>query len=323
MKRRFFAIPAALAVTALLAAGCSSSSGATATASGVELHDLNVAAVPAADSAGLYIAAQRGLFAREGLHVHIVPAISSATVIDQQLAGDYAVTSGNYVSYILANDKQHADFQILAAGSIMQPHVQWLMEPADSPIRSVSQLRGKTIALNAFDNIGQLLVNALLAAYQISPAEVHFVQVDFPHMAAALKDHRVAAAFMPEPFATNAEESVGAEPLADLDVGAAQSLPIAGYVVTKTWLQKYPKTAAAFRKALIEAQRIADTDPGAVEKAMVPYSHVTPTAAAVMASPNFPLDTDPVLIQRISDLMAEFGILRKPYPTKQMIPPGL
>ena len=190
----------------------------------------------------------------------------------QQLHGKYAITSGNYVSYMLANVKQHADFEILAAGSIMQPQVQELMIPAGSPVRTVNDLRGKTIALNALNGIGQLLVSAALEANMMSPKQVNFTTIQFPDMAAALKQHKVAAAFMPQPFATNAEDSVGAQPLADLDQGAVTSLPISGYVVTKSWLQKYPKTAAAFRKALVEAQRIADTDPGAVEKAMVQYS---------------------------------------------------
>jgi NitT/TauT family transport system substrate-binding protein len=319
MKRRFFALSVAVVVTASLAAGCSSTNGSGS--SGVELHNLTVAAVPAADSAGVYIAKQDGLFAAEGLNVTIVPAISSATVINAQMAGKYAVTSGNYVSYILANAKQHADFRILAAGSIMQPHVQDLMIPGNSSIRSLQQLKGKTIALNVTNGIGQLLVSALLTANQISPTQVHFVPVDFPVMGQALKRHEVAAAFMPEPFATGAEEQFGAEPLADLDQGAVTSLPISGYVVTQTWLNKYPKTAAAFRKAIIEGQRIADTDPRAVEKAMVTFSKgVTSMAAAVMASPTFPLDTDGVLIQRVADLMQEFGLLKQRYTISPMIP---
>jgi NitT/TauT family transport system substrate-binding protein len=320
MIRRFFALSVAVVATASLAAGCASANG-SATSSGLELHTLNIAAVPAADSAGVYIAEQDGLFAAEGLKVNITPAISSATVITQQMHGDYDVTSGNYVSYILANDKQHDDFRILAAGSIMQPHVQWLMTPQNSSIQSVQQLKGKTIALNVKGGIAQLLVSALLTANQISPTQVHFVSIDFPFMAAALKRHTVAAAFMPEPFATGAEESVGAEPFADLDQGAVTSLPISGYVVTQSWLNKYPKTAAAFRKAIVEAQRIADTDPAAVEKAMVKFSKgVTPTAAAVMVSPDFPLDTDPVLIQRVADLMQEFGLIGEKYSVKPMIP---
>ena len=264
---------------------------------------------------------QDGLLAAQGIHVTIEPAISSETVIQQQLHGKYAITSGNYVSYMLANVKQHADFEILAAGSIMQPQVQELMIPAGSQIRTVSDLRGKTIAVNALNGIGQLLVSAALTSNMISPSQVHFTTAyQFPNMALALKEHKVAAAFMPQPFATNAEDSVGAQPLADLDQGAVTSLPISGYVVTKSWLQKYPKTAAAFRKALEEAQRIADTNPGAVEKAMVQYSRVSATAAAIMASPQFPLDTDPVLIQRVADLMQEFGLLHQRYNVSPMIP---
>ena len=320
MKRRFWGIATALAVTAALATACSSAQGSPSASSNVELHQLTIAAVPAADSAGLYIAAQDGLFAAQGIHVNIEPAISSETVIGQQLAGKYAITSGNYVSYMLANVKQHAQFEILAAGSIMQPQVQELMIAPGSPIRSVDDLRGKTIALNAFNGIAQLLVSATLSANMLSPSQVHFTTINFPDMAQALKEHKVAAAFMPQPFATNAEDAVGAEPLTDLDQGAVTSLPISGYVVTKSWLQKYPKTAAAFRKALVEAQRIADTDPGAVEKAMVQYSHVSATAAAIMASPQFPLDTDQVLIQRVADLMQEFGLLKQRYNVSPMIP---
>jgi NitT/TauT family transport system substrate-binding protein len=320
MKYRFWGIATALAAMAALATACSSAQGSPSSSSDVELHHLTIAAVPATDSAGLYIAVQDGLLAAQGIHVTIDKAISSETVIDQQLHGQYAITSGNYVSYMLANVKQHADFEILAAGSIMQPQVQELMIPAGSTIRNVSDLRGKTIALNAFNGIGQLLVSATLAANMISPNQVHFTTIQFPNMAQALKEHKVAAAFMPQPFATNAEDTIGAQPLADLDQGAVTSLPISGYVVTKSWLEKYPKTAAAFRKALAEAQRIADTDPGAVEKAMVQYSGVSATAAAIMASPQFPLDTDRVLIQRVADLMQEFALMHQRYNVSPMIP---
>src|ERR1039458_8026394 len=93
MVRRFRGLPVAgaIAVAALLAPACSSGGG-TAAPAGLEKTNLTVAAVPALDSAGLYIAQQRGLFAAEGLHVTIVPAISSATVIAAQLAGKYDVT---------------------------------------------------------------------------------------------------------------------------------------------------------------------------------------------------------------------------------------
>jgi NitT/TauT family transport system substrate-binding protein len=319
--RPLFRIPAAAAVVALLAAGCASADGSAASA-GLEKTHLLVAAVPAADSAGVYIAEQDGLFAAEGLHVKIVPAISSETVFHQQMAGAYDVTSGAYPSYISADEEMHANLEIIAAGSIMQPRNQEIVVPANSPIRTIQDLKGKTIAVNAPGNILQLLVSAVLRDNGVPVKDVRFKYIAFPLMAHALQTHQVDAASLPEPFLTSAEESIGAQPLADEDVGAAQNLPIAGYVVTKEWAQRYPRTAAAFRKAIEEAQRIADTDPAAVEKAMKHYSGVTTTEAAVMAVPSFPLNTDPALIQRVADLMTQFGYLPpQGYNVNQMILP--
>jgi NitT/TauT family transport system substrate-binding protein len=318
VTHRFIPFAAAVAAVSLMAAGCASANGSAAPGS-VEKSNLTVAIVPADDSAGWYIAQQEGLFAKQGLHVNIQPAISSETAIQQQLEGKYDVTDGNYVSYIQAEAQQHADLEIFAAGSIMEPRCQVVLVPAGSPIKDVADLKGKTIGVNVPKNIGTLLVSALLRDNGMSVNEVHFKYIAFPLMAKALQDHQIDAAWMPEPFVTGAEEQYGAEPIADLDSGATQSLPISGYVVTKAWAHRYPKTLAAVRRALVQAQRIADTDPSAVEKAMAAYAPgVSRTAAAVMAEPDFPLDTDTVLIQRVADLMQQFGLLQQHYNVGSM-----
>src|SRR6266849_6162606 len=83
-------------VAAMALAGCAGKTPAAS--SSPEKPDLAVGAVPAADSVGLYIAQQKGLFAAQGLHVKIIPVTSSATAVSDQLAGRYDVTIGNYVS---------------------------------------------------------------------------------------------------------------------------------------------------------------------------------------------------------------------------------
>jgi NitT/TauT family transport system substrate-binding protein len=306
----------ALAVAALLAAACSSGPGAPA---GVEKPDLTVAAVPSLDSAGLYIAQQRGLFAAEGLHVTIVPAISSSTVIASQLAGKYDITLGAYPGYILADALHSADLRVLAAASDMAPLFLQVMVPSRSPIRNVADLRGKRIGVNALNNIGTLLVTSLLSNNGIPPSQVTFVPVPFPQMTAALKAHLVDAAWLVEPFITEAEESSGATTLADVDQGATQGLPITGYVATQSWLGKYPKTAAAFRRALLGAQEIANTDLGAIQSGMAAYAGVPRATAQVAALPAYPLQMNAKLLQRVSDLMEQFGMTTQDFNVSQMI----
>ena len=72
MKPRNMLIASAVAVT-MLAAGCSSGGSGGGARLKLEKTNIIVDAFPAIDSAGLYIAQDKGLFAAQGLHVTILP----------------------------------------------------------------------------------------------------------------------------------------------------------------------------------------------------------------------------------------------------------
>lgn len=306
----------ALLVTATalaLAAGCSSGGGAAS--SSVEKPDLNVAVVPALDSAGFFIALNDGLFAAQGLNVHFVPATSSETVIAGQAKGGYDITGGNYVSYIQAQQAGEANLDIFAEGSVMEPGAQGIYTMPGSPIKTLADLKNHTIAINAPKNILYLLTASVLAEHGISPATVKFANVPFPSMTPDLQSGAISAAVMPEPFASGVEQAVGGVPLLDLNQGATTSFPIAGYVVTKQWAAKYPHTLAAFYTALEEGQQLADTSRAEVEAAMeavpAPFG-VSKVTAAVMALDSYPVSTGPVgsvdkvRLQRVVNVMQQF-----------------
>jgi NitT/TauT family transport system substrate-binding protein len=277
-----------------------------------------VASVPTGDAAGLFIAEQRGFFAAHGLSVKIVPVISGADAISNQLSGKYDITFGNYVSYIQAA-QQGAPLHVLAAGSVMGPAVQMIMVGPDSPITGVQQLVGRKVAVNVTGNIGTLLIDSVLTAAAV-PATSNVTQVPmpFPKMAEALASGKVDAAWMPEPFVTQAEETIGAQPLADANAGLTQNLPIGGYIVTNSWMQKNPRTAAAFVAALNEGQQVATTNSVAVEKALVTYAHVPAGTAAIVQSPVFPQHLDAASIQRIADLMLKYNLIPHGFSTSTM-----
>jgi len=303
------------AATLMLAAGCSGGGSASAP-SGLEKPDLNVAVVPALDSAGFFVALYGGLFNAEGLHVNFTPATSSDTVISAQVKGQYDITGGNYVSYIQAEQAGTANLDIFAEGSVMEPGTQGIYVLPDSPIKTLADLKGQTIGINAPNNILYLLAASVLAEHGLSAHDVHFVSdIPLPAMAAALKAGKIDAAVLPEPFASIAEQVDGAVPLVDLDQGATTSFPVEGYVVTKKWAQEYPRTLAAFDQALEEGQQIADTNRETVEQAMealpkpLGLDHET---AAVMALDSYPFSAgavgavDKIRLQRVVDVMQQY-----------------
>ena len=325
MRTRSVRVRALLVMTVALAlvAGCSSTS--TAPAAGLEKTDLNVAVVPALDSAGFFVALYGGLFKAEGLNVHFSPATSSETVIADQAKGKYDITLGNYVSYIQAQQQHEADLYIFAEASVMGPATQGMYTMPDAKVTDLSGLKGKTVAINAPKNILYLLAASVLTEHGVDPSLVHFANIKFPEMAAELQSGAVSAALLPEPFASGAEQEQGVVPLVDLNQGATTAFPIAGYVATKQWAHKYPHTLAAFYKAVEEGQQIADTNRNAVEQALLRNKvAATPVIAATMTLDTYPLTMDVPAMQRVPDAMFEFNLmpgLKQPYQISEMIQP--
>src|SRR5580658_5626471 len=114
--RSFRTVPLITAVIMVLVAGCSitgSHTASTLAAAKPEETDVTVAAIPAVDLAGLYIAQDEGLFGEQGLHVTIEKIASSQAIIASQLKGQVDITAGSYVPYISAQ-AAGARFRILA-----------------------------------------------------------------------------------------------------------------------------------------------------------------------------------------------------------------
>jgi NitT/TauT family transport system substrate-binding protein len=313
MKSRNMLVASAVAIT-MLAAGCSSGTSAAAPKLKLEKTSIVVDAFPAIDSAGLYIAKMDGLFSAQGLNVTIVPVPkippSTQTLINGQVQGTYDITAGDYVTYIENELEGKAKLRIIAEASFLQPNVLTLLVKGGSSINEISQLKGRTVSVNAPDDIGTLLVDSLLTEHGISPKQVKFNNdVAFPNVTPTLRNNEVSAAFSPEPFVSIDEESAGIEELADLDQGSTQDFPIQGYAVTQAWADKYPNTLKAFTTALSQGQEIADTNRAAVEKAVEAYLQVPPPVAAFISLPTFPLGVDAVRLQRVVSAMVRFGLL--------------
>jgi NitT/TauT family transport system substrate-binding protein len=303
----------AVAASLVTLAGCSASSGG-ASGGGLEKTDIVIDAFPAIDSAGLFIAQQRGLFKAQGLNVTIKLAATSQTAINGQLKGQFDLTSADYVTYIDNVLLDKAPLRIVAESSFLQPNVLTLLTKGGSKVQSVSQLKNKTVSVNAPNDIGTLLIDSLLSDHGVPLSSVNFNNnVDFPHVGEYLSDGRVDAAFAPEPFVSLDGMAAGTQELADLDQGGTTDFPIQGVAVTAKWAQDNPHTLAAFERAYAQGQEIADTQRTAVEAALKQFLGMPPLAAALVSLPSFPVGVDPVRLQRLVDAMVRFGLLNQKY----------
>jgi NitT/TauT family transport system substrate-binding protein len=328
-----FALFASAAATALVA-GCSSSGSADdATLTGtstthigpLEKTHLTVYAEPTTDSVGLYIAQYDGLFKAAGLTVSIQASQSAESVINQQALGKIDITAENYVSYVQAQENHDAGVQvtgndspqalsanldIFAEASVLSAGSMGLYVPVGSPIKSLADIKGKTIGINAPDNVTYLLVAAALEANGISPSSVKWAYYSFPDMQSELAKHKIDVGLLAEPYISVADETAGVTQLADVDQGLADSFPVEGYAVTKQWAKANPNTLATFTRVLEEGQELADTNRQLAEKAMMTQiPGLSPQYAALLTLENYPVGAvDATRLQRVANNMQELGM---------------
>ncbi len=340
MHKIAFSLLAAVPVVAL--AACSSGGGSAGTsvmaASGPppEQSTIVVDAVPTADEAGLYVAQDNGYFKEQGLTVKIVSIQGGEFGMADLQDNSAQIIAGNYVSFILAQIAQSYDgkplnMRIIADGSQMQPGNQALYVMPHSRFKTVADLTKyrATVAINSVKNVAQVLLGSLFKDNGLNLNDITQKVASFPDMIGLLASGKIDAAWLPEPFATIAQETIGAVPLADFDEGSLQNFPIGTYIGTTSWVQSHPNTVAAFLRALEEGQQVADADRAAVEAGLVSKDNLgpfaaTPLQAATMTLDTYPLTMDIPVMQRVSDAMFEFGLepgLKQPYQIINMVQP--
>jgi len=329
---------AAVPVVAL--AACSSGGSGAATGPAPEVSTVVIDAVPTADAAGLYIAEDNGYFAKQGLTVKIVPINGGEYGMGDLQTGKAQLIEGNYVSFILAQvagkfaapnpnnptqlePTKPIDMRMIADSSQMQTGNQALYVLPGSPYKTVQQLvkAHAQVGVNSLHNIGTVLLGSLLASDGYDVNSLEQVPEVLPNMPELLNQHKIPAAWLPEPFGTEAEQEYGAVQLADFDQGSLQNFPIGTVAGSTSWVQSHPNTVAAFLRAYQEGQQVADTDRAAVEQALVTHTGVTKEVAATMTLDTYPLVMDIPVMQRVADAMYEFGLIGKRYTIANMIQP--
>jgi NitT/TauT family transport system substrate-binding protein len=317
-RRSLLAILACLLSTALVTA-CGGSK-TSSSGGGLEKKTITVASLPLVDAAGLHIAVKQKFFEAEGLHVQIKPVAQSIQALPALKNGQVDVIAGaNYTTFLQAYAQGALKLRIVADGASEASRFMALLVMPNSPIKQPKDLEGKTVAVNILNNIQSLTLNEVLKANNVDPAKVKYRAVPFPQMGAALQKGQVDAVHTGEPFGTDFQRKLGARMVVDGGGAPVTELPVSGYVSTQDFVQKYPRTAAAFQRAIQKAQQLATSDRKKVEEVLPSYAHVDAQTAAVLSMPNYPTSLNATRLQRLPDLMLKDGLLKSKLDMKSVI----
>lgn len=293
-------------------------------ANGLETTKLTVSVMKTTDLAPFHLAVKNGYFTDEGLDVSFVDAPSGGESVGKLVAGEVDIAYASYTPFFLAQAKGAvpSGVKIVADASSAGPDSTVVVAVPGSSVKSVQDMAGKRVAVTATNTISDLLVMATLKDNGVDHESIEWVQTPFPQTASRLKAGDVDAAFATEPWIQDARRNAGAVPVFDCAVGPTENMPTAGYGSSTDFVDKHPDTIAAFQRVLQRATDEALGDRGLVEPLLAEFAGVDAETAKQATLLTFQSTLDAARIQRVPELMREFGVITEKMDVSAMIVPS-
>jgi NitT/TauT family transport system substrate-binding protein len=310
MRRPLLALLSAAAILATSAA-CGGGSGTATGADGAAKVTAGV--IPIVDVAPIYLGKEKGFFSERKIDLTLQTGTGGAASVPGVVSGKYQFAFGNVTSLLVARDK-NLPLKVLTNGvsSVGEAGKDFgaVVVKGDSPIKSAKELAGKKVSVNNLKNIGDTTVRASVRKAGGDPAKVQFVELPFPDMPAALANNRIDAAWVVEPFLTQAI-SQGARPIAWNFVDAAPNLTVATYFTSERMIKQDPDLVKRFTEAMNESLRYADTHPDEVRKILATYTKIPADVITKMTLPKFPTEVNRASVEELAKLAKQDGLVTK------------
>jgi NitT/TauT family transport system substrate-binding protein len=304
-----------LVVTALLVAlvaGCGDDESSGGGGGGAaEVQTLKVGVIPIADVAPLYLGMDKGFFEEEGLKIEPQLAEGGAAIIPAVLSGDNQIGFSNTTSLIIAASKD-LPVQIISQGVLAGTGEDdaWdgVVVAKGSEIKELSDLEGKTVAVNTLNNVSQIVVNTALKKEGADFTKVKYVEVPFPDMNAALESGRVDAAFQVEPGYSGAL-AAGGKSLSNAYEEMAENYTVATYFTSKQYIGENRETVDKFVRAMQRSLEYASGHEDEVRATVAKYTKIPPEVTEKMNLPVWRSDLNEDTIQQTADTAKEYGFI--------------
>lgn len=308
-----------LAVSLATACGSDSESDEGGGGNGLEKPKIKVAMLSLPNNAPYYIALKEKLFEKEGLDVETQPVAQSPLAYPALQKGDIDLVFANDASLLVGHDKGTMKVNLIAEGTTLRSKFMGVLVMPNSPIKTIQDLQGRSLSVHVLNNIQAITFNSILQSNNVDPKKVKYKAVLFPNMGTALQKGDVDAIHIVEPFLSDVQKSLGARLIADGGGEPVTDLPMDGYFALEEWAKKYPKTAAAFQRAMQKAQQLA-ADRKRVEAVMPSYAKgINQATASIMTMPGYPTSNNVARVQRLIDVMRQQGQITNSLDAKSIV----
>ncbi len=270
-----------------------------------------------ASSEPLY-ALTEGFFRRNGLDVKLTVLSGGPAIIAAIAGGAIDVGFSNSVSAAQAVER---GIPIV----VLAPAAEYPSEKPDtllvklrgSKLKTGADLNGKTVAVASLQGVLQLSAATWIDQNGGDSKTVHFLELPFTEMTAALKAGRIDAGMLAEPILSS--ETSDVEPLGDAYGAIAPQWTLGVFVASKAWVSANPDLARRFVQSILETARWANTHRADTAKILAPLSKIDLARFSTMARSRYGETLVAARLQPPLDAALKYGQLKTPFDAAQWV----
>jgi NitT/TauT family transport system substrate-binding protein len=233
-------------------------------------------------------------------------------------SGEVDFAYATYVPFIIAQ-REHHNIKLVAGASSAGPGSCMVVAMPRGKVRGIQDMPGKRVAITARNTMSDLLIMSALRSNGVDPSSIEWVPARFEDMAGMLRSGTVDAAFMTEPYMTDAKTSVGALPVFDTAVGPTLTLPTAAFGTTARFARDNPGAVEAFRGVLEKATTEVNEDKDKVGGPLLFHVNIKTRPEMLPQLLTYVSALDESRLADVVGLMREFGMLDKDVDVFPMI----
>lgn len=311
-----------VAASALLLTACGSGgSPEVQAATDDDVITVKVASQAIANTAPIWLGEEQGFFDDHGINLEL-QAVESGAHIPGVISGSFDFAFSNTVSAMMASDNGlDVRFVVGAASSNseIEGDTDGVLVPADSDIKSASDLEGKRVAVTNLTSLGSTTIRAAVENAGADPSKVEFVEVNFADSEAAMSNDQVDAAWLTEPFKTRAIAN-GAKVISYNYKETHPNLDMAAYVATGDFIDKNPEAVKRFQAAMAESLAYAQSNPDETKEIIKTYTEIDEATLAELTLPEFRAELNREAMEVVADAVHKYGAVKSEVDLDKLLP---
>jgi len=273
--------------------------------------------IPSESAAQAYYAQDLGYFKAAGLNVTLTPMAASPPIISAVASG--AVDIGNsVVGSVVAARSRGIPVKFFAAAGLYTSTAPTarLVGLKGTAYHTGADLAGKTVAVTGLADLTFYATKQWVEATGGNPNSMKFIELPEPEMLPALKEHRIDAGILIEPFIASAADDVVS--IAPIDDFVAKRFLATGWIASDAWLAAHPDVAQKFAAVMKQTADWANAHHAESAAILLKYTKMTPDVVARMQRATYGTTLDPALLQPVIDNAAKYGSFPRPVTAAEL-----